>query len=150
MTESRQGVQRRRHRRVAIQSRGDAMLFGPNFSKGVQVVELSMGGIAFRYVAGYERLVEPLEMDILWDHLGVFLLKLKIKIVSDFQIPSEYILGVIPVRRCSAQFMELTRDQTSQLAYFIENHSMSDVEAARPRAVNQVVKFQEEEPWKPV
>jgi len=148
MKDVRQGIERRRHGRLAVRSRGDAMLFGPNFSKGVQVVDLSMGGVAFRYVAGYEQLEEPLEMDILWDHLGVFLLRLKIRIVSDFHIPSEYLLGVIPIRRCSAHFVDLMQDQISQLAYFIENYSMSDVEAARPQAVNQVVKFQEEERWK--
>jgi hypothetical protein len=144
MTEWTKGIERRKHRRFPIEDRGDAMLFGPEFAKGIQVIDLSRSGVAFRYVAGYEQISGPLELDILWNHVGVFILKLRIRIVSDFHIPNEYLLGVIPIRRCSAEFVALTEDQKSQLDLFIENASMSDVEA---RIVNQTPKFQEAEQW---
>jgi hypothetical protein len=120
------------------------MLFGPEFAKGIQIIDLSRGGVAFRYVAGYEQMTGPLELDILWNHVGVFILKLRIRIVSDFHIPNEYLLGVIPIRRCSAEFVDLTEEQESQLNHFIENANMSEFEA---QIVNQTVEFQEAEKW---
>lgn len=138
-------IERRKHGRVKIKNRGDAMLFGPDLAKGIQILDISQGGVAFRYVSGYDTLVEPLEMDILWNHLGVFLLKVKIRVVSDFQIPNEYLLGVIPLRRCSAEFVDLTEEQISQLNYFFENHGMGEVEAHQPHCLNQAVMHKEGE-----
>ena len=65
------------------------MLFGPDLIKGIQILDINRGGVAFRYVSGYDQLVEPLELDILWNHIGVFLLRVKIRVVSDCQIPNE-------------------------------------------------------------
>jgi hypothetical protein len=123
------------------------MLFGPEFAKGIQIIDLSRSGVAFRYVAGCEQMTGPLELDILWNHVGVFILKLRIRIVSDFHIPNEYLLGVIPIRRCSAEFVDLTEEQKSQLSHFIENACMGDLEVHGPRIVNQTGRLQEVEQW---
>jgi hypothetical protein len=140
--------ERRKHPRVPIKGRGDAMVFGPELAKGIQILDLSRGGVAFRYVAGYEQLVEPLELDILWNHLGVFLLKLKLRVVSDVQVPNEYLLGVIPVRRCGAEFVDLTEDQAAQLNHFIENHSTDEVELHPPLSANHAMMCKEaQEQW---
>jgi hypothetical protein len=141
------GTERRKNRRFPIEDRGDAMLFGPEFAKGIQIIDLSRSGVAFRYVAGYEQMTGPLELDILWNHVGIFILKLRVRIVSDFHIPNEYLLGVIPIRRCSAEFVDLTDEQKSQLNHFIENASMSDLEVQGPRVVNQTITSQEAEQW---
>ena len=147
MTEWTKGIERRKHRRFPTEDRGDAMLFGSDFAKGIQIIDLSRGGVAFRYVAGCEQMSGPMELDILWNHVGVFILKLEIRIVSDSHIPNEYLLGVIPIRRCSAEFVDLTEDQKSQLNHFIEKAGMDDVEAQRPQIVNQTIRFQEAEQW---
>lgn len=147
MTDRTKGPERRKHRRVPIEDRGDAMLFGSDFAKGVQVIDLSRGGVAFRYVAGYDQMKDPLELDILWSHGGLFLLKLQVRVVVDFHLPNEYLLGVIPIRRCSAEFVNLTEEQKCQLEHFIDNAIMSDVEAQRPQALNQKIRFQEAEQW---
>jgi hypothetical protein len=147
MAESTRTVERRKNPRIPVKSRGDAMLFGSDFAKGVQILDLSEGGVAFRYVAGCEQVEGPLELDILWEHVDVFILKLKIRVVSDFHIPNEYLLGVIPVRRCSASFVDLTEDQRSKLNHFIEQRRPGEANAQQAQVVHQTVRYQEADPW---
>ena len=115
MTIAEKNGERRKFDRISTAGRTDAVLFGPDFTKGVQVVDISKGGLSFRYVNGRRPLNGPLELDILWDHLDVFLLKLRIKTVSDFQIANEFLLGVIPIRRCGVEFVDLSPNQASRL-----------------------------------
>jgi hypothetical protein len=112
-----QDIERRRYRRVPLSGRTDAVLFGPDFTKGVKIVDISKGGLAFCYVDGQKALDGPLELDILWDHMNVFLLRLRIKAVSDLQVANEFLLGVIPIRRCGVEFLHLTQEQLSQLEH---------------------------------
>jgi hypothetical protein len=125
MTNATQEVERRRNRRVPLTGRADAVLFGPDFTKGVQIVDVGSGGLAFRYVDGQKSVDGPLELDILWDHMDVFLLNLKVKAVSDFQVANEFLLGVIPIRRCGVAFVNLTLDQISQLENLMEKSDIA-------------------------
>lgn len=118
-----QDTERRRYRRVPLSGRTDAVLFGADFTKGVQIVDISKGGLAFRYVDGQKPLDGPLELDILWDHMNVFLLRLRIKAVSDLQVANEFLLGVIPIRRCGVEFLHPTPEQLSQLEHCMEKHN---------------------------
>ncbi len=127
MTERTMPVERRQHKRIQIKSQADAVLFGPTFTKGVQIIDISKGGLAFRYVHGQKPSNGLFEIDILWDHIDLNLIKLKVKTISDYQIPNEFLLDVIPLRRCGAQFAELTKDQISQLENFIENGSTGEL-----------------------
>jgi hypothetical protein len=122
MTKATQESERRKCDRIPVGGRADAVLFGSDFTKGVQIVDVSSGGLSFRYVNGQNPVDGPLELDILWDHLDVFLLNLKIKAVSDIQVANEFLLGVIPIRRCGVEFLGLTQDQTSQLQNLMEKH----------------------------
>ena len=126
MTDRTMPVERRQHKRIQIKSQADAVLFGPTFTKGVQIIDISKGGLAFRYVHGQKPSNGLFELDILWDHIDLNLIKLKVKTISDYQIPNEFLLDVIPLRRCGAQFAELTKDQISQLENFIENDSTGE------------------------
>ena len=120
-------VERRQHKRIQIKDRADAVLLGPTFTKGVQIIDISKGGLAFRYVHGQKPSNGLFEIDILWDHIDLNLIKLKVKTISDYQIPNEFLLDVIPLRRCGAQFAELMKDQISQLENFIENDSTGEL-----------------------
>jgi len=127
MTDRTMPVERRQHKRIQIKSQADAVLLGPTFTKGVQIIDISKGGLAFRYVHGQKPSNGLFELDILWDHVDFNLIKLKVKTISDYQIPNEFLLDVIPLRRCGAQFAELTKDQISQLENFIENDSTGEL-----------------------
>ncbi len=127
MTNSTMPVERRQHKRIQIKGRADAVLFGSTSTKGIQIVDISIDGLAFRYVNGQKPSSGFYEVDILWDHVDFNLMRLKLRTISDFQIPNGFLLGVIPVRRCGTQFVELTKDQISQLEYFIQNHQTGEM-----------------------
>jgi hypothetical protein len=126
MTDSTIPAERRQDKRIQIEGRADAVLFGPTSTKGIQVVDISKGGLAFRYVNGQKPSSGMFEIDILWDHIDFNLIKLRLRTVSDYQIPNGFLLGVIPVRRCGAQFVELTKDQVFQLEDFVENYRKAE------------------------
>jgi hypothetical protein len=119
-------LERRQHKRIQIESQGHAVLFGPTFTKGVQIIDICKGGLAFRYAHDQKPSNGLFELDILWDHNNFKLIKLKVETISDYQIPNEFLLGVIPLRRCGVQFVELTKDQISQLENFIEKDSTGE------------------------
>jgi hypothetical protein len=119
-------VERRQHKRIQIEGRADAILFGPASTKGVQIVDISKSGLAFRYVNGQGPSNGLFEIDILWDHIDFNLIKLTVRTISDYHIPNGFLLGVIPVRRCSAQFVELTKSQKSQLDRYVEKQSTGE------------------------
>ena len=122
MTKSSEQVERRKHTRVSVEGRADAVLFGKDFTKGVQILDISPGGLSFRYVNGQAPLDGPLEIDIIWDHANVFLLNLQVETTSDVEVANEFLLGVIPIRRCGGVFCNLTTKQIDQLTTFVDNN----------------------------
>jgi hypothetical protein len=127
MTDKTMPAEQRQHKRIQIEGRADAVLFGPSSTKGVQIVDISKGGLAFRYVNSQKSSEGLFELDILWDHVDFSLIKLKVETISDYHIPNGFLLGVIPVRRCGAKFVELTEDQKSRLEHFVQNYKAAEV-----------------------
>lgn len=119
-------AERRRHERIQIENRADAVLFSPMSTKGIQIVDISRGGLAFHYVNGREVSNGLFEIDILWDHVDLKLIKLKVRTISDHHVPNSFLLGVIPLRRCGVEFVGLTEDQMSRIEDFIRKRICGD------------------------
>ena len=111
--------ERRISGRLSVLGSADAVLVAPDFSKWVQIVDISKGGLAFCYVATKKLLNGSFELDILSENIGLSLENLRVKIVSDIPIGKELFLGFIPIRRCGAKFTDLTVDQIRELEYFM-------------------------------
>jgi hypothetical protein len=82
------------------------------------IVDISCGGLAFRYLGDSELNDLPAELDILFDDkftLG----KLPVQPVSDCSIDC----GYIPMRRRSMRFTELTPWQKAELDHFLTNYT---------------------------
>ena len=114
---------RRNFLRVQVEGKADAVLSGPDFSKTVQILDVSKGGVGFRYVNGRDPLTGEFELDIFWDHVGLYLAKLKIKTVSDEEVPDQFIPGAFPIRRCGASFVKPSEDQLTKIEDFLEGQS---------------------------
>jgi len=95
-----------------------------------QIIDISMGGIAFRYMDSKKPTDES--------HLHIFLTEgdmslgqVPIKAVSDHEIPNTVLYKTVDeippsyrtMRRCGVQFGDLTRHQASQLQHYIQNHT---------------------------
>ncbi|MDY6951965.1 MAG: PilZ domain-containing protein [Thermodesulfobacteriota bacterium] len=101
------------------------VIHGPYFTSRAQIIDISMGGLAFRYPLVKKPSDELLELDILFARGSFYLGKVPVRIVSH-GVAAKRPFDTIPMRRCSLQFGALTRHQKSQLGYFIQNFSAGE------------------------
>jgi len=115
-------VEQRRYKRFQV-PKGTFVGLGPHDTKVGQIIDVSMGGLAFRYVGD----AEPSngELDIFLSERDFYVGRIPFKTVSDFEITGR-IGSSISMRRSGVQFRKLTRGQTSQLEHFIQNHTLGE------------------------
>lgn len=90
------------------------------------VIDISMGGLAFRYVV--ENATEPIS-----DHLGIFLSsdnilidKLETKLIADEFVSQSSTFVTTSTRKRSIQFLNLTDEQRKSLEDFIKNQTQNN------------------------
>jgi len=137
--------ERRKHQRFQVQNRVFVGV-GPHFDKVGRIIDVSLGGLAFRYVARGEP-PDGLSLDIFSADVGFFLRCVPFETVADFEIPNEKPFDLITTRQCAVQFGNLTPHQMSQLEYFIQNYTNGGVLIYHSRAKQNItegkMRFQE-------
>ena len=107
-----------------MQVQDDAIaVLRPIVDKRGPIIDISRGGLAFRYITAKNSPDRSSKLDILLPDLSFCLGFLPIRTVCDFEVTSKLAFGNTKTRRCSVQFKELTKEQIAQLDHFIENHS---------------------------
>ena len=117
--------ERRKFRRLQAQENTFALLRG-QVSKLGRVIDISNGGLAFRYVSIGEHLKGAFELDLVSPKDDVRLNGLPVKVVSNFERQSKTPSGQIRLRRVGVQFRELTQYQMSQLQHFMGNYTAGE------------------------
>jgi len=112
-------VEQRKHNRFQVKSPSFAVL-RPNANKLGQIIDISRGGLAFRYDANKAQGNRASQLAILADN-SFCLDEVPIKTISDFELDSADIFKTM--RRCGVQFGKLTPDQTSHVEFFIRNYA---------------------------
>jgi len=135
MTADKQNVERRSHQRFQVPA-GCFVSLGPDYTILGQIIDMSLGGVAFRHM-GNTLCLRPKDesyLDILLTEGAFSLSKVPVEAISDYEISdvvSNRLVDPIPLsykgmRRCGLQFGELTRNQKNQLEYFIENYAIGE------------------------
>jgi hypothetical protein len=102
---------------------GAYAVVGPETSKLGQIKDISMNGLAFKYLADEARSNGTGELDIIV-HPDRFCVKsIPIDTVSDFELAKENAFSTVRLRQQGVQFGELTSDQTSQLEFILKHHT---------------------------
>jgi hypothetical protein len=126
MTNRQEKVERRKHQRFQVQD-GAFAVFTPGFCNWSQIIDISMGGLAFFYT-GVEQLPNAsFDLGISLANVGFYLGKLPFKVVSDLEIANKVANGFRTTRRCGVEFGKLTLNQISQLEYFIGKYTIGEV-----------------------
>lgn len=113
--EKRMGVEeRRRHRRY----KATAGVFAVN-SKFGQIIDISRGGLSFRYVERRGWPKELFEMGVLYGDDDFCLDSLAIRTISDCVVANGLSSSSTIIRRCGVEFATLTPKQLRDLEYFI-------------------------------
>jgi len=119
-------VEQRKHKRYLVKDRAFAVL-GPDALKLCHMIDISKGGLSFRYFIDSEELAEELfDLGILYGD-DFYVEKIPARVVSDNVIENNSYFSSIIMKRRGIQFGDLTRRQEEQLEYFIENNTSGEV-----------------------
>jgi len=117
-------VEDRQHSRVKVDDGGFAALCDEFTALG-QIIDISRGGLAFRYVASEARTNGSAVLNILTTDHRFCLEKIPAKIIRDSAMPGEFSFGSITLRHCAVQFGELTPGQKLDLEHFIRSNTLT-------------------------
>jgi hypothetical protein len=118
-------VERRRHKRSQAEE-GAYAAVRPQYDKIGQIIDVSRGGLAFRYVVSGSEEDASSDLDIFLIGDSFHLDKVPFETVSDEEIPRRSSPGSQVIRRCGVQFGELTQMQILKLEEFILNHTVDE------------------------
>lgn len=125
--------ERRRHQRFNVQNGAFAAL-SPQFVVIGQIVNISEGGLAFRYIASRPRSKDAVRLNILLTDGSFCLERLGFRTVWDVPTPQEFAYGFITYRHCGIQWEGLSAGQKADLTYFMSCYTTdcSDKESPQP------------------
>ncbi len=121
--------ERRKHKRFKV-AQGVYAVLGPENAKLGQIKDISMGGLAFKYLADEARPNGAGELDIIIHQNGLCLKKIPIQTVSDFELARENAFSTVRLKQQGVQFGKLTSDQMSQLEFILKHHTSWTEEAS--------------------
>jgi len=129
MTADKQNVERRSHQRFQVPTGVFVEVRRPHDSKLGEIINIGMGGVAFRYLVAKEPPNGSYKLNIFFDEGDFRLNDILLETVTDFgthKIPHTY----VTMRRSGVQFSGLTHHQMhhqiSQLEHFIENYAIGE------------------------
>lgn len=114
--------ERRKHKRFKA-AQGAYAVLGPKTSKLGQIKDISMGGLAFKYLTDEARSNGTGELDIIIRQNSLCVKNIPIQTVSDFELARENAFSTVRLRQQGVQFGNLTSDQTSQLEFILKHHT---------------------------
>ena len=112
-------AERRKHKRFRPKEGTYAVLSG-SVSKMGQIIDISRGGLAFRYIDIGDRPRETCVMDII-ENSSYRLENVGFRIISDMDASKDFPFSTIPMRRCGGELMGLSDKQIYDLEYLIES-----------------------------
>jgi hypothetical protein len=113
---------RRKFQRFKV-AYGAYAVAGPEAAKLGQIKDISMGGLAFNYLADEARSQSCNELDIIIRQYSMRIEHLPVKTISDFELAQKNVFSTVKLRQLGVQFGELTPDQTSQLEHLLKTHT---------------------------
>ena len=102
---------------------GAYAVVGAESSKLGQIKDISMSGLAFKYLADEARPDAPAELDILIRQDFFCIKNIPIQTISDFELARENAFSTVRLRQQGVRFGELTPEQTSSLEFVLKHHT---------------------------
>ena len=120
-------AERRKNKRYTVKDNVFAVFrLGPNSSSLVNIVDISRGGFAFKFVGMEDISRDRFELDIFVSGDGRRLGNIPFKIISETLKEKEDRLFTLAQRRFGARFDDLSDVKALQIDRFINNHKIMD------------------------
>ena len=110
--------ERRRYKRHELKDGTYAVLGAPANKLG-QIVDISMSGMAFTYLADTDPIGMAEELDILANQ-GMFVKKIPYTTITDVVVPNNTPFSTIVMRRHCVKFNDLTAETKTRIQELIE------------------------------
>lgn len=121
MTGAEAQVERRRYKRFRVRE-GAFVILKPSDTGAGRLMNISMGGLMFEYVATKEPSVEATELELFVTDSVFRLYGVPCKSVWDLPVYKHPTIS-LQKRQSGVEFGPLSPYQTSQLEFFIQNHT---------------------------
>jgi len=123
-------IERRRNKRYKAVD-GAYAAISPNSHKLGQIIDISMGGLSFKYIDtsndGKDSDGTP-EEAVFLSSMGYYVGDLPFKTVSDYEITNTPSFSSMKVRKRHVQFTDLSFKQLFDLDYYLRNNVSEQVE----------------------
>jgi len=123
-------VERRKNKRYKAVE-GAYAAISPNSHKLGQIIDISMGGLSFKYIdtSGETKRQDSLnEEAIFLSSMGYYVGDLPFKIVADYEVTNAPSFSSMKVRKRHLKFTDLTFKQLFDLDYYLRNNVTEQVE----------------------
>ncbi len=123
-------VERRKNKRYKAVE-GAYAAISPNSHKLGQIIDISMGGLSFKYIdTSNESLAETRisEESIFLSSMGYYVGDLPFKTVSDYEVTNAPSFSSMKVRKRHVQFTDLSFKQLFDLDYYLRNNVSEPLE----------------------
>jgi c-di-GMP-binding flagellar brake protein YcgR len=117
-------LEKRKYQRYPARE-GAIVAFKPHARLLGQMIDISLGGLAFRYIESEEQPDQSVELIILVAHHSFRLDKVPFNTVCDHEIVDHIAFSSIKMRRRSVEFGNLSETQISAIINFIMNHTVT-------------------------
>jgi hypothetical protein len=119
-------IERRREKRLKAAG-GAYAVVGPHINKLGQIKDISRGGLAFKYLATEVKPDSSDVIDVFISKNDFYMQQIPVTTVSDFELKKEDPFSTVTLRQQSVQFGELTEDQSDQLKYLLQHHTVGEI-----------------------
>jgi hypothetical protein len=123
-------VERRKNKRYKAVE-GAYAAISPNSHKLGQIIDISMGGLAFKYIdtsKDDDNDVQSPEESIFLSSMGYYVGDLPFKTISDYEVADAPSFSSMKVRKRHVQFTDLSFKQLFDLDYYLRNNVSEPLE----------------------
>lgn len=123
-------IERRKHKRYKAID-GAYAAISPNSHKLGQVIDISMGGLSFKYIdttSDDPEFMQPPEETIFLSSMGYYVGDLPFKTIADYEITNAPSFSSMKIRKRHVQFTDLSFKQLFDLDYYLRNNVSEQVE----------------------
>jgi len=119
-------IERRKNKRYKAKE-GAYAAISPHSRKLGQIIDISIGGLSFKYIDNNEEKEDEPERSIFLSSLGYYVGELPFKTIEDYEITNSPSFSSMKLRKRRVKFAELSFKQLFDLDFYLRNNVIDPV-----------------------
>lgn len=126
MATKKRSIERRKNKRYKAKE-GAYAAISPHSRKLGQIIDISIGGLSFKYIDNNEEKEDEPERSIFLSSLGYYVGELPFKTIEDYEITNSPSFSSMKLRKRRVKFAELNFKQLFDLDFYMRNNVIDPV-----------------------